>query len=246
MKKSILIAILLLLQTLPLHSEDKMPAEEVYNAGTTMIKKTIKRATLESEGWDLAKQGLFEQALIKYRAATDPSLINHKGDESVALCAICRIYVRQGKLDDALELHEKHILPLNPEKDSYIDTDLEIRALIKARDTKNNGPIYEHIAYIKDKYKKYIPPNGYALPYDTEIDGLIHLYDYMRDYSGGAAFIDELIRYHSQHKNPNHRLAFSEHVKEYQRVKKAWELDEKTGKHGHLQEVIKTSDVISW
>jgi len=40
--------------------------------------------------------------------------------------------------------------------------------------------------------------------------------------------------------------ATAKHVREYTRVKEAWELDKKTGQHGHLQEVIRTSDVISW
>ncbi len=242
-----------------LYGEDKTASKPLYPVVSTSEKnnltpfpgdertrKIIKRHNLENEGWLLAKQHLFEEAIIKFRAAIDPSLINEEGEKVFALSAIRNIYLRQGKLNDALELHEKYILPLNSKKDSYIDADLELRALIKARDIKNNKPIYDHIAYIRTKYEKYIPPKGYSVPYDIEIDKLIHLYDYLHDYDSGITFIDEIIKYHTQHPDKNHRSAHAKDVREYTRVKQAWELDKKTGQHGHLREVIRTSDVISW
>jgi len=242
-----------------LYGEDKAVSKPLYTIASTSEKnnltpfsgdertrKIIKRHNLENEAWSLAKQHLFEEAIIKFRAAIDPSLINEEGEKAFALCAIRNIYVREGKLNDALELHEKYILPLNSKKDSYIDADLELRALIKARNIKNNKPIYDHISYIKTKYEKYIPPKGYTVPYDIEIDKLIHLYDYMHDYDAGIAFLDEVIKYHTQHRDKKHRSAHTKDVREYARVKEAWELDKKTGQYGHLKEVIRTSDVISW
>lgn len=68
----------------------------------------------------------------------------------------------------------------------------------------------------------------------------------MHDYDAGIAFMDDIIKYHMNHKDPNHRSAHKKDVAEYTRVKQAWELDKQTGKHGHLQDVIRTSDVISW
>ena len=81
---------------------------------------------------------------------------------------------------------------------------------------------------------------------DIFINDFIHLYDYMHDYDSGIAFVNEVIKYHTNHSDKAHRLANAKHVKEYIRVKQAWELDKSTGQHGHLKEVIRTSDVISW
>lgn len=210
------------------------------------MHKIVKRHEFEEEGWALVDRGLLNEAILKFRAATDPSLLNNEGDKVFALWAISDIYRYQGKLNEALELHEKYILPLNPSKDEYIEKRLELIALIRARETKSNKPIYDYINYLKTKYEKYLPPKGYATPYSSKIEDLIHLYDYMHDYDSGVAFIDEIIKYHTNHPNKSHRSAHAKDVAEYARVKQAWELDKKTGKHGHLQDVIKTSDFISW
>ena len=214
-------------------------------SGNEGMRRIIKRNEFQHEGYNLAKQGRYDEALIKYKLAMDPSLLNTEMDKDVALCAIRNIYKYQGKFDEALDLNEKYIVPLNSEKDSYVNASLELRALIKARNTKDNKPIYDYINYIKTKYEKYLPPKGYAIPYDIEIDKLIHLYDYLHDYDAGIVFVNTIIKYHTQ-KDKNHRLAHAKDVREYTRVKQAWELDKKTGQHGHLQEVMRTSDVISW
>lgn len=210
------------------------------------IKRIIKRNELQREGYELVKQGLYEDAIKKYTMAMDPSLLNTEMDKDVALCAIRDIYKYQGKFKEALELNEKYILPLNPKKNSYLDTSLELKSLIKAGDEKNNKPVYDYIKYLKIKYEKYIPPKGYQVIYENVIDELIYLYDYMHDYDSGIAFMDEQIKYHTNHPDKNHKSANAKRVKEYTRVKQAWELDKNTGQHGHLKEVIKTSDVISW
>lgn len=210
------------------------------------MRKIIKRNELQHEGYMLAKYGKYEEALEKYKLAMDVSLLNEDNDKAYSLWPMINIYEKQGKFDDALQLHEKYLLPINPNKDTYIDKRLELVALIKARDTKNNKPIYDFVDYIKTKYGDYIPPKGYAITYESKINDLIHLYDYLHDYDSGIAFMDEIIDYHTKHPDKNHRSAHAKDVAEYTRVKQAWELDKQTGQHGHLQEVIKTSDVISW
>jgi len=222
-------------------STDPKKEENVtlFSNGET-TRKIVKRNEFQQEGNLLARQGRYEEALEKYKLAIDPLLLNRESDKSYALCAMRNIYKYQGKLDDALTLHDKYILIMNPKKGEFVEAHLEILALIKARDTKNFKPIYEYINYLKAKDKA----KNYAI--DSHADDLIHLYDYMHDYDSGIALMDEIIKYHANHPDKNHRSAHTKDVREYTRVKQAWELDKKTGQHGHLQDVIRTSDVISW
>lgn len=209
-------------------------------------KKIFKRNEFQNEGWALAEQGLYEEAIAKFRMAADPSLIVQEHERAVPIGLIVDAYQRQGKFEDALKEHQWFMRHKEP-SDAARERQAELLALIKARDTKNNKPIYDYIDYIKAKYPKYFPPNGYFVGMsDIYIKDFIHLYDYIHDYDSGIALMDEVIKYHTNHKDPNHRSAHKKDVIEYTRVKQAWELDKKTGKHGHLREVIKTSSVISW
>jgi len=210
------------------------------------MQKIIKKHEFEDKGWALARRGLYDEAILEFQAAADPSLFNDEGDKIFPLWAISMAYERQGKFNNALELHETYILPFNPKKEEYINRRFELLSLIKARNTKSNKPIYEYVNYIKTKYGERIAPGKQLVTDSSYISDLIHLYDYMHDYDSGIALLEEIIKYHTQHPDKNHRSANAKHVKEYTRVKQAWELDKKTGQHGHLQEVIKTSDVIGW
>ncbi|MFA5144002.1 MAG: tetratricopeptide repeat protein [Candidatus Omnitrophota bacterium] len=247
------VIVITVLSSSSLFCEETLPSR-IDNA----TQKIIKRTNLEREGRLYAKQGLYDEALAKYKAAMDPSLLNYDHEVSTAKWSIEEIYKRQGKFEQALEMVNdklKTFKAQTPNDNIFTGNDelgkerLELLALIKARDTKNKKPIYEYIDYIKtkSKYAKLLPPKGYITGgSDVLIDNLIHLYDYLHDYDAGIAFMDEIIKYHTQHKDKNHRSAHAKDVKEYIRVKKAWELDKKTGQHGHLQGVIRTSDVISW
>ncbi len=208
------------------------------------INKIIKRNALESQGRTLAKHGFYDKALLKYKAAQDPALLNY--DYEKPELPIILIYIRQGKYDEAMAIVSEN-LKKRPDNTEVIREYKELTALIQARNEKSNKPIYEYIDWLKQENSKFFPPKGYGVGM-TEwfVDDLIHLYDFMRDYDSGIALMDELIKYHTQHPDANHRSAHAKDVREYQRVKEAWELDKKTGKHGHLQDVIRTSDIIGW
>jgi len=258
MKWRLFIAIIILsIVTTPSLFADK----ETTNKTVSLTKdqstmKIIERNRLQNEGWRLAKKGEYNAALIKYHAAMNPSLLNYDYEKGLAEAAIVDIYKRQGRFEEALKIVDCQLGVLKNEKypingitgyERAYNKRIELLALIKARDTNNAQPIYDYIGYIKFRYSKLLPPNGYATGFtSSRIDDLIHLYDYLHDYDAGIAFMDEIIKYHSQHKNKDHRSAHEKDVKEYTRVKQAWELDKKTGQHGHLKEVIRTSDVISW
>lgn len=253
----ILLSLIFLLCASQLYAEDKISSKPAYPVVGSIPKKgnltpffdneatnkIIKRTNLEREGRYFAKQGLYEEALIKYKAAQDPSLLNY--DYEKPELPIIILYMRQGKFEQALQIVEENLKkrPGNQEVDREYR---ELLALIESRDTKNSKPIYDYIDYLKMKYSKYFPPNGYFVGMSgIYIDGLIHLYDYMHDYDSGIALMDEVIKYMVKDKWMDN-LGGRNAIKEYTRVKEAWELDKKTGQHGHLQDVIKTSDIISW
>ncbi len=245
MKKFIFLIVIVLTLTVNSYCDDKKLSKSINQTTFPVDKNTqniFRQHEIENEGYVLAKQGLYEEALSKYTQSMDPSDFGEQWDKGMGNAYIKVIYQRQGKFEQALQILNKY------PKNEYVARDRsELSVLIKARGIKNNKPIYDYISYLKTKYSKYIPPNGYAVgETDMLIDRLIHLYDYMHDYDSGIAFMDEIIKYHTQHPDKNHRSANAKHVKEYTRVKQAWELDKKTGQHGHLQDVIRTSDVISW
>lgn len=267
--KYILSIIVVFLSASQLYCEEKTlskpigPVTSGENSSTTFsdseaTRKIIERTNLEREGRIYAKYGLYEKALLKYNTAMNPALLNYEHEISTAKWSIEQIYKRQSKFEQALQMVEDKLKSLSPQKedkDVLTGTDelererLELLSFIKARDTHNNAPIYEYMSHLrtKSKYAKLFPSKGYAVGIsDWLINDLIHLYDYLHDYDAGIAFMDEIIKYHSNHPDKNHRSAHAKDVKEYTRVKQAWELDKKTGQHGHLQDVIRTSDVISW
>ena len=215
-------------------------------SGDERARRQERRNGYEREGYQLAKQEQYEAAIVKFAMAANPSLIVQEHEKGLAIGSIARCYQRQGKFDEALKAYQWFI-GQNKVNDAATERQKELIALIKARDAKNNKPIYEYINYVKIKYSQYFPPNGYFVGMSgIYINDLIHLYDYMHDYDSGIALMDEIIKYHTTHKDQSHRSAHAKDVREYERVKQAWELDKQTGQHGHLQDVIRASDIISW
>ena len=212
-------------------------------------KKIMRRNDIQDEGYDLAKKGFYEEAILKYKQALDPSLINHDYEKGTAIGAIVRIYQRQGKFEEALKEYQWFLDAY--EKSSFskdksgryanttIDKKLELEALIKARDKGSYQPVYDHIQYLRKKYEKYIPPQSLdahsfgMIP----INDIIHIYDWIGDTDGGIKFADEVLS--SKFLYPNER-------KEFERVKAAFEEDKRTGQKGRLQKVIETSTIIGW
>jgi len=201
-------------------------------------QKIVKRTDLELQASRLARHGFYEEALSKYREAINPSLLNNEYDKATALGGIEDIYERQRKFDLALKIHQ-WFMKANPEKDYYIDKQLELEALIKARDSRSNETIYGHIAYLRRRYGKFIPPQsqGDSGFHSTPIEQIIRLYDWMGDSDGGIKFMNEVLSSKS--------IYPAEH-KEYEKVKAAFEEDKRTGQKGHLQKVIETSNIIGW
>ena len=155
--------------------------------------KIIKQSEIEQEARWLEKQGRYKEAIAKYREATDPALLNYDYDAGVAIGGIERIYQKQGEFELALKELQWH-LERNPEK--YQDQKLELEALIKTRRANSPQPIYEHIEYLKRKYKNQLPPSE-GVPWEAVVVAIIRLYDYIADFEGGIDFVEGFLKYYA-------------------------------------------------
>lgn len=210
------------------------------------MKKIFLQGKIISEGDLLAHQGRYEEAIAKFNRAMDPDCINNERDKAAPQLRIIIAHKRQGKFQIALQEHTEWRYAKYSKHDAIANEQAELLALVKAQEIKDKKPIEDHIRYLRHKYEKQLPPNKYYAGFsDPIIDDLIHLYDYTQDYDSGIAFMNELINYFTK-SDYAESLGNKKAIKEYTRIKKAWELDKQTGQHGHLQEVIRTSDIISW
>lgn len=129
-------------------------------SGDEWARKQTQRNRYERDGYLLARQGQYEAAIVKFTMAADSTLIVQEHEKGIAISSVARCYQRQGKFDEALKAYQ-WFLEQNKVNNAAIEGQKELLALIKARDTKNNKPIYDYINYIKNKYPQYFTPNGY-------------------------------------------------------------------------------------
>lgn len=218
-------------------------------------RRIIKRTDSIREGDRLASSGLYDEAIIKFKESMAPSLLNDPNDEGGGRYGVMKVHIRQKKFEEALKEYQWFIDsyekgPFAKDKsgrylNTVIDRKLELEALIQARDTGTTKPVYDHIAYLKNKYKKDLTGDGFASGgYATGIIAdITHLYDYLGDAESGIAFMNETLGYLKKHRlSPSFRFA----IAEYELVKQAFEEDKRTGTKGHLQKVIETSSYIGW
>ncbi len=150
-------------------------------------QRIFKQEQLIHEGNVYVEQGQFDEALSKYNEALKPSVLNDERDKGNAIYYIEKVYKLQGKYEKALKKLQWSI-DQNPNGKGWINEKLELEALIKARDTNSPQPIYDHIEYLKKKYKDQLPPNAGAYS-DTIAAAIIRLYDYIGDHDQGIEFV---------------------------------------------------------
>lgn len=199
-------------------------------------RKIIKRNEIQQEARLLEKQGRYEEAIAKYQQATDPSLLNSERDKAGGMVGIMRIHQKQGKLELALkELEDWYgLFRPSPPGQLYIDKKPELDALIKARDTGSNEPIYAHIENLKRRYKSVLPPKGHQSFVTSQI---IRLYDYIGDSDAGIAFIDKVLTY---------KKLYPYQREEYLKAKQAFMADKAHGTKGRATDALTQSTYFSW
>jgi len=190
----------------------------------TSTQKSIRMFELYKEGRQLEKQGLYEKAMIKYKAMIDPSLLNFDYDAGMGRGSIMNVYIKQGQFEQALQ-ELQWFLERNPKK--YEDGRLELLALIKSRDAYFPKPIYEYIDYLKGKYKNQLPPKVGAYS-DIIATIIIRLYDYIGDADQGIQFVDGFLRFYAK-RGPGNPY---QPANPYFQIKQAFEQDKAEGFKG--------------
>ena len=191
------------------------------------VEKILKQTKIEQEARLLEKEGRYNEAIAKYREATNPELLNYDYEAGVAIGGIERIYQKQGEFDLALRELNWH-LQRNPEK--YLDEKLELEALIKARNTKSSQPVVEHIEYLKKKYKNQLPPKSCGGMCDSVFSGIVRLYDHIGNCDAGIEFANSFLRFYKKIGPGNPYQPGNQ----YFQIKQAFEEDKKEGFKGCL------------
>jgi hypothetical protein len=194
-------------------------------------RKIIKQTNIEKEAMRLEKLGHFDEAISKYKEAMAPELLNSERDKSGGMHGIIRIHQKKGEFD--LALNKLEWFSTYPNQ-LYIDLKPELEALIKARDTGSNEPIYAHIEYLKNKYKKWLPPKEHNSLYASY---LIRLYDYVGDVDAGLKFVESVLSSKKLHSRAR---------TEYEKVKQAFLEDKANGSKGRATNALTQSTYFSW
>jgi tetratricopeptide (TPR) repeat protein len=191
------------------------------------------RVQLERKGDRLVEQGLYEDAINKYQEALTPQFIKREEDKCQPLARIRHVHRLQGKYRDALNEMDWFIHQ-NPKKEEYINDKLELEALCKAQNTHLEQPVFEYIKYLREKYKKLLPPIKYDGNYAPIITSkIIYLYDHIGDVEKGIAFCDEILKYMEKKSGQNlHRLG---NKNQYFLIRQAFEQDKAEGFKGCLE-----------
>lgn len=223
------------------------------------------QAELEREARSLIQRQQLDEAVLKYKEALHPVLIRNEADRSGALWGILQIHQWQGKFELALE-ELQWFLKARPDKDYYIDKKFELEALIKARDTGSNQPVYEFIEYMKKKWASLLPPKGSNTYTDSVLSPILQLYEYMGDYDSGMAYVDEILDYEynrtkikkvftsaeadqrMQDLQQRRERGWQDYkaIRDWLRIREGFEQDKREGTKGRALRAILDSDIIPW
>lgn len=171
---------------------DLLPqAERMRRIGT--------QQNLIDEGMKLVDGGHYDEAIEKYETAMAPDLLLKPWDVDPPKLYMSRALKIQGKYQEALDLLNEVMNRIPGAKDGLKEMQrLELQALIKARDKNSPQPIYDHIQYLRKKYKDQLPPKT-CIGYCSNIfSAIARLYDHIGDYDGGITFTDEFIQFYAK------------------------------------------------
>lgn len=212
------------------------------------LKRTVLQATLLHEGHELAEQGLYEEAIAKYKESMKPEYLTKENDKSGGIYGLGEVHKMQGKYEEALKDLEWY-MNRNPQKHpgddpGWLDEKLELDALIEYQKTGNAKLIYQHIEHLKkDSFKQVEDPKlRQNMIYVQKGPKIIRLYDTLGDYESGIRFIDEMIAYAKR--QFGHREVSEDN--EYMKLRRAFEKDRAKGKHGTPTKLIIESDNLTY
>lgn len=199
--------------------------------------KIYKRNKIQDEGKALVKKGLLEEAILKYREALNPDVINSENEKSTAIARIVDILVIQGKYKEALEQY-RWFIDNRPTHWRTIDKKLELEAYVASVERNSSEPIKQYIHYLKEKYRKDLPPQKYDYTFSCVVTSpIIRMYDDIGDIDGGIAFVRGILAYE---KLP------ARSREQYEKVLQAYEQDKREGSHGRASAYLVQSGYFLW
>ena len=203
--------------------------------------RIYKQQILIQDGSALARQGQFDDAIIKFKRALQPDMLLHDYSDDVPVFLIARTLKLQRKYEEALKLLVP-ILNKYPDKESnWVDERKEIEALMVLRDTGSSKDIYAHINFLKQKNRKWLPPNP---PTPTIIfveTTIFRLYDEIGDFDAGINFAEEFLKYQK-----SRGIDPYQPINHYFQMKRAFEQDKREGRKGATMQLILRSKHFTW
>lgn len=195
--------------------------------------RIVAQTKILRAGDHLAESGRYEEAVTKYKEALAedltagfPAVLS----EGSARSSIIRVLRVQGKYEEAmrdLQWHFDHSTV--PGGGQLVDERFELEARIKARDMKSPEPIYQHIEYLKNKYKSQLPPSGGN--YSGILASIIiRLFDFVGDQEHGIAFVEGFLQLY-KNRGPGNPY---QPANPYFQIKQAFEQDKDEGFKGCL------------
>lgn len=197
-------------------------------------KKIFEQERLIKEGGNLVEQGRYDEAIVKYKEAMNPDLLLYDYDINRPILLTADALKFKGQYEEALNqvnrLKECGDVPSNQLPSPSCYAKLELEALINARDTNSPQPIYDCISYLKEKYKKILPPKTCTGWCDTVFSTVVRLYDHIGDYDAGIEFTEKFLKFYKKIGPGNPYQSGNQ----YFQVKQAFLLDKAEGRHSCL------------
>lgn len=172
--------------------------EIYFDAINVMIKdldgnstgRIFARAELEKSGNKMVRRGKYKKAIESYKESIEPKYINRRHEKSTSVGALVKVFKLQRNYERVLEF--QNWFPVNP---ATIRERHEIEALNTFWTTGDPKKVYSHLQLLRNEEKRDLPPEGYGASVSIVVADIIRLYDNVKDYDAGIAFIDEVLAY---------------------------------------------------
>lgn len=210
------------------------------------ISKVFSRNAIEKEAKRLAESGYLDEAVLKFREATQPQYITREYQKAYSLGFISDIYRLKGDYDAALRELEwfVEVSPGKKAVPSLIERQDQLIALREYQRTENPKPVLDFLDNYKTSHRQNLPPEKYVFSSAEYISTILRLYDTIGEHDAGIAFIDEILAFFRTGKAGDPKPGRVD--AEYMKVREAFEQDKAQGTKGRATKALIQSDYFPW